>query len=221
MGEFAVSVFTFLEGTSFPYGEFSSPEMRHRVLHALGRMHAATSRMPSDLPRRDCLEITNRSGFDAVRRDLDRPWSAGPYAEVARLLVRDSTERIDEMFARYDVLVPPVLSTSDSWVVTHGEPHAANTMTTVDGRLAMIDWDTVLLAPRERDLWMLDPLDDTDWAAYEVAATADSSTIELYRLAWDLSEICGYASAFHAPHADDANTRVAWRSLRGYLTVDE
>jgi aminoglycoside phosphotransferase (APT) family kinase protein len=39
-------------------------------------------------------------------------------------------------------------------VLTHGEPHAANTIKT-DSGLVLIDWDSALIAPRERDLWSL------------------------------------------------------------------
>ena len=40
------------------------------------------------------------------------------------------------------------------WVVTHGEPHPVNVMQTDAGRV-LIDWDTVAIAPPERDLWMV------------------------------------------------------------------
>ena len=67
---------------------------------------------------------------------------------------------------------------------------------------------------------MIEPRDDEDWAAYGVARAADPAAMELYQLGWELSEICGYTAEFHAPHADDENTRVSWRSLQSYLTVD-
>ena len=220
MGDFAVSVFEFLDGTSHSYGEFPSDALRRRVLAALGRMHVATEAVPTDLPRRDSLEIPNRSAFEAARQELDRSWSGGPYAERTRTLVRASTSKIDHLMARYDTLAATVLSTSDDWVVTHGEPHPGNVMTTVDDELALIDWDTVALAPRERDLWMIEPRDDEDWAAYGVASGANPAAMEAYRLGWELSEICGYTAQFHAPHADDENTRVSWRSLQNYLTMD-
>ena len=220
MGDFAVSVFEFLDGTAYSYGEFPSDTLRRRVLAALGRMHVATEAVPTDLPRRDSLEVPNRSAFEAARRVLDRSWSGGPYAERTRALIRASTGKIDRLMARYDTLAAAVLSTSDEWVVTHGEPHAGNVMTTVDDELVLIDWDTVALAPRERDLWMIEPRDAADWAAYGVASRVDPATMEVYRLAWELSEICGYTAQFHAPHADDENTRVSWRSLQNYLTMD-
>ncbi len=39
--------------------------------------------------------------------------------------------------------------------VTRGEPHGGNIMR-VGRELLFIAWDTVALAPPERDLWMLD-----------------------------------------------------------------
>ena len=220
MGDHAVSVYPFHDGVSHPYGEFSSVELRRRVLTALGRMHASTSSVTAGLPRRDSLQVPDRSAFETARVWLDREWSSGPYAERTRGLVRESIGKIDRMLMRYDALVPKLLSTSDGWVVTHGEPHAGNVMTTVDGELALIDWDTVALAPRERDLWMIEPGDDEDWAAYGAATAADPMAMELYRLSWVLSEICGYTAKFYRPHVEDENTRVSWRSLRGYLTMD-
>ena len=108
------------------------------------------------------------------------------------------------MFDRYDALVPPVLSTSDIWVVTHGEPHSGNVLRTVDGGIRFVDWDTVALAPRERDLWLAAP----------GTAEGDPAALELYRLRWTLTEICIYTVLFRAPHRDDENTRAAWRGLR-------
>jgi len=56
--------------------------------------------------------------------------------------------------AHYDALVVSVGASREPMVITHGEPHRANTIVTTAG-VALIDWDTALLARRERDLWML------------------------------------------------------------------
>ena len=176
-------------------------------------MHAATGQVPPDLPARDGLAVPLRQEFFDARA----AWAGGPYAEPARALVAARADLVREMFIRYDALVPAVLSTSDGWVVTHGEPHARNVMRTNDGGIKLIDWDTVALAPRERDLWLLEPRTDEDWAAYRCATSADPVALELCRLRWPLTDICIFTATFRAPHVDDENTRVAWRGLRGYL----
>ena len=216
-GGYAISVFGVIEGESQPHGEFPDAAQRRTVLAALGRMHAATDRVPPDLPVRDNLEVPNRHELFAALRDPRPSWTGGPYAESTRRLIGAYTGSIGDLFARYDTLAPVVESTSEDWVVTHGEPHAANVMRTNGGGIKLIDWDTVKLGPRERDLWMIEPQDDEDWAAYRVATAADPAAMELYQLWWRLSGICGYVATFRAPHVDDENTRAAWRNLRSYL----
>ena len=57
-------------------------------------------------------------------------------------------------------------------------------MRTPDG-WKLIDWDTLLVAPPERDLWSLDPGDGSFFEAYRAATNVapDPSTLDLYRLA--------------------------------------
>ena len=59
---------------------------------------------------------------------------------------------LDVLLRTYEDLARRVASREDRFVITHGEPHAANAITAPSG-LVLVDWDTVLLAPPERDLW--------------------------------------------------------------------
>ena len=73
-------------------------------------------------------------------------------------------------------------------------------MLTGDGWV-LIDSDTALIAPPERDLWDLDPGDGSILEAY-ASATGTSpqpSLLGLYRLRWDLAEIAVNVSRFRPP----------------------
>ena len=59
------------------------------------------------------------------------------------------------MLREYDSLAADVASLDDAWVVTHGEPHSGNFIASPDGAMHFVDWDTVRLGPRERDLAIL------------------------------------------------------------------
>ncbi len=115
---------------------------------------------------------------------------------------------------RYDGLAAASAGRPERMVLTHGEPHAGNTLVTSDG-VALIDWDTVLIAEPERDLWSLadeDPSTLDDYAARR-DVTPLRESIELYRLQWNLNEVAGYVDLFRQPHRETADTRVAWEAL--------
>jgi len=99
--------------------------------------------------------------------------------------------------------------------VTHGEPHRANTITTSEGPV-LVDWDTALIAPPERDLWALAGEGPGVLQAYETLTSVrpDRQALNLYRLAWDLAEIAIYVRDFREAHTENADTEVAWGGLQ-------
>lgn len=218
---YAMSVFSFVDGRSSTFHERPTDPERRVVLSALGRLHGSTDDMPAGLTRRDSLEIPLRTRLFENLEDLGSTWTGGPFSEPTRQLLLRSSARVRDMFAAYDELTAVVDAAGDRWVITHGEPHAGNVMWTVDDELVLIDWDTVALAPRERDLWMLAPKDDQEWRAYASAGGSRDmrpASVELYRLRWSLSEIADYVGLFRSAHRDDPNTTVAWSGLQAYVT---
>src|SRR5262249_58929057 len=68
-------------------------------------------------------------------------------------------------------------------VVTHGEPHSGNIVQTSDGPV-LVDWDTVALAPPERDLWML----TGEGMEEHYGLGANAAALDYFRLSWDLKD---------------------------------
>jgi aminoglycoside phosphotransferase (APT) family kinase protein len=103
-------------------------------------------------------------------------------------------------------------------VVTHGEPHPGNMMLTRAG-WRLIDWDTVLVAQPERDLWSLDPGDGSLLAAYAAATgvTPRPELLEMYRVLWDLKDIAVDLSRFRRPHAGDDDDVRSWGGLKALV----
>lgn len=220
---FAVSVLPFVDGAA---GEFRSyePVERRQMGRLLGRLHAATARLPDGLSRTEDFALASRAALLDALRDLDRPWASGPFAERARQLLRGSADHVERLLAEYDRLVAQVAPTASAWVVTHGEPHGANVIRDLRGDALLVDWDTTLLAPRERDLRFVLDDDLTGWEEYREQAGAvslDGAALRLYRLGWDLADIAIYTRDFRRPHEETEDTVVAWRSLTGSLTARE
>ncbi len=59
----------------------------------------------------------------------------------------------------------------------------------------LVDWDTVALAPPERDLWMV--VESAEDAAIYADATGrqvDDEALQFFRLTWDLKDLAEYLS---------------------------
>jgi spectinomycin phosphotransferase len=85
--------------------------------------------------------------------------------------------------------------------------------------LMLVDWDTALLAPPERDVWTLADGDARIVDLYEATTGVVllEDTLALYRLRWDLTEISIYVGQFQQPHRDTTDTSIAWGGLNDYL----
>jgi spectinomycin phosphotransferase/16S rRNA (guanine(1405)-N(7))-methyltransferase len=183
------------------------------VLGLLVAVHTATAAasrhaLADDfvVPHRDELEATCAAAGDVG--------DCGPYAHRAALLVRQHAGPIQRLLVRYDDLVMQARSQPGRMVLTHGEPHPGNTMLTDAGWL-LVDWDTALLAPPERDLWSLDPGDRTILHAYASATGVVplQSLLDLYNLRWDIGDIAIDVSRFRRPHDGSIDDEKAWGFL--------
>jgi len=175
------------------------------VLALVREVHAATPIVEAHAWREDWV-LWDREDLEEALDDLDSVWWTGPYAERARALLASRAEDLRHLLSVYDTLcaaVPP-----DGWVVTHGEPHPGNVFRTTTG-WAMVDWDTVLIAPAERDLWSLDV----------PGVERDPDLARLYRLRWDLDEIAVYTAELYGDHIEDANAAKSWEGFVGYLDL--
>jgi hypothetical protein len=216
-GRFGVAVYPFIAGQSFGWEEFSSPAHRHSVLGLLVDVHtappAASRHALADdfaVPQRDELEAACAPDGDVA--------DCGPYARPTSLLARQHAAPIQRLLARYDALVLQARAQGARTVLTHGEPHPGNTMQTADGWM-LIDWDTALVAPPERDLWSLDPGDGSILDAYATATgtSPQPSLLDLYRLRWDLADIAADVGRFRRPHAGNIDDDQSWELLSSLI----
>ena len=92
-------------------------------------------------------------------------------------------------------------------VPTHGEPHTRNLVRTLAGPLRLVDWESLKVAPRERDLRTLVDSGHAD------LADPHGPMLELFDLEWRLDEVSQYAAWFAAPHTGNDSDRVAVEGL--------
>jgi hypothetical protein len=216
-GRFGVAVYPIVAGQSFDWGEFSSPAHRLSVLGLLVDTHTA----PAAASRRalaDDFAVPCRDELEAACAPAGDVADCGPYARPMSLLARRHAGPIQRLLAHYDALVLQARTQGTPTVLTHGEPHPGNTMLTAGGWM-LIDWDTALVAPPERDLWSLDPGDGSILDAY-ASATGTSpqpSLLDLYRLRWDLADIAVDVSRFRRPHTGSVDDDKSFELLSSLI----
>jgi hypothetical protein len=226
---YSLAVYPYLDGAgSRPDGTYSSRADRLAVVGLLARLHAVsqTAAQASPLfvtpPDPDPFEVRLAGELEAAIERTGEGWDAGPYGERARQLLARHGPAVAELLAAYDRLASQVAARPERMVITHGQPDGANVLRTADG-FVFVDWESVLLAPPERDLWDLAEADPSILAEYSAmtGTVIDRDALRLYRLWYDLAEISGYITWFSGSHGDTADTAEAWQNLQYYLRPAE
>ena len=212
---YAMSVYPFLDGQSFPFGPHTDQDRRAELIGMVAALHASTETLAVRPPDQDPT-IGARGDLEMMLHEPDRPWPAGPFSERSRSLIVPQVGKLRAAVAGFDRMV--ATRPRSVRVVTHGEPHAANTIR-VGGRLMLIDWDTVGMADPERDLWLVAPDGDAEIARYTDATrnVLDPNLMMLYRLRFLLGDIARTVRIFRRPHGRTADTQHWWEGLRHLL----
>jgi spectinomycin phosphotransferase len=162
VGEFAVILSPFVAGRNGWEAEVSDRQ-RVEIGAALKRLH--TLAVPDALKQR-----LPRESFSAHWRDLVRDFQARaedtafaePVAARLAALLRSKRAIVDQLVLRAERLAGRLQHRSLEYVVCHADFHAGNFL--IDGdSLHIVDWDTLILAPKERDLMFIDSGIDSVW----------------------------------------------------------
>ena len=213
-----VSVTPWLDAARMPPAPTQTTADRGAVVAMLADLHAATSAV-GGLAYPVHLAVPERQVLDrALAGDLEWPGDQ-PYSDRARTALSDNAADVESALTAYDSLSVRALEQRDSWVITHGEPHARNVLVDEAG-LHVVDWDTARLAPPARDLWhVVSGADaevvDASLAHYQelTGRTVSLADLDVQALRWDLEEVALYVAAFSRPHAADEDSATAWGGL--------
>ncbi len=202
-----LSAVPWITGTS-PHEFARDDDLLRRTGRVLERLHAAPP--PEGTP---VWRPVVGADLPARLADLlGRGWDSGPLGEPARQALLASTERIERWSARYRRLVDE--AGTRPWVVTHGEPHPQNLLLTASGPV-LVDWESVALAPRERDLRALVE------RGSQRPPGVDDEMLEMFDLEWRLDEVSQYSIWFSSPHVGGADDAIAFDGLGHELNRPE
>jgi spectinomycin phosphotransferase len=220
-----VAVFPFLPGTP---GEWDQPLPAAdlgELVAMLAALHGADLAAVR-LQQRE-IGVSWRDDLELALRELGRPWTGGPFTEPVRGLLAGAAGPVRRGLDALDRWARATVA-AESLVITHGEPHPGNiirmpadgTCLPADagparGGIMLIDWDTVALAPPERDLWMVATETGDELRRYTelTGRPVDATALELYRLRWALDDLSCFVRDLRAPHRRTPGTEHAWHAL--------
>lgn len=211
---FAISVRLMLEGRAGAFGPFRAAEVAP-VIDMLWRLHQATSTVAT-VADADDLVLPGEDKLRCHLAESGERWRGGPLSDPARVMLTGCVEQVDRLLISRAQLVEQVRDLP--FVVTHGEPHPGNVLQGLE-RLWLLDWDTCLLAPLERDLWMVGDGGLEGYRRYEAAAghRISQPALTFYRLSWSLKNISVSLTALRRPHSRTAEASRSWKVLKHYL----
>jgi spectinomycin phosphotransferase len=170
-----------------------------------------------------------------VARECFVPWGAGPVraldAHVGQGRSDDSltrelaalwrTHRDTILYAadRAERLGRAMAAARPGRVLCHADIHLANLLVDSDGRLAVVDWDGLALAPRERDLcaFVTGGVTGQQRARFFDGygqATPDPAALAYYRWEWVVQELADYGGRVVDDRLGEATRRHALEEFR-------
>ena len=215
---YTIALFPFVDGQAGRFGHYDTAK-RAAVVTMLAELHQATPAVAS-VAGIVGLELYGRRHLEAGLQELNQPWLGGPFSEPARHALARHASDVAELLAFADRLSADVARRNSKWVVTHGEPHAANVMRVGESHV-LVDWDTVGLAPPERDLWMVvgDTADELTHYADATGHQLDQAAVDFFRLTWDLKDLAAFINLLRSPHRESEDTVKAYEGLTKCVTI--
>ena len=99
-------------------------------------------------------------------------------------------------------------------VLCHADLHLANLLVDAEGRLWVVDWDGLQLAPRERDLLFATGPQRARFLEGYGPVTLDRPTVAYYRWEWVVQELADYGGRVLDDRLGDDTRRHALEELR-------
>lgn len=181
-----------------------------------GQIHRLSKKINTPMPI-ERFKFIYQDDFEYGYRDTIHEASDDPVIEDFRLLVRHYHDGLMRYYAHYHRLAERCRKIDFEYVITHGDA-PGNVLMKSPTDIYIIDWDEILLAPPERDLWFLE--DEPDFLAgyrqiyprFRMNPVArDFSILHYY-----FNSLVHYLREIILPH-DEAHRRHNIESLANYL----
>lgn len=152
LDEYAVTLSPFVAGLDGHDAGLTDDQWR-QFGRAIKGLH--TVELPPELGERIPRETFSGRWRDQMRgflAQVERETFSDPSAAGMAALLRDNRDTVSELVSRAERLAAELKEGMQSFALCHADAHAWNLLIEQSGKLWLVDWDTLIHAPKERDL---------------------------------------------------------------------
>jgi spectinomycin phosphotransferase len=185
-----------------------------------------TARIPRETYSATFRGIVRRFQAQAAETTFDDPVSAA----LAKLL-KEKRAIVDTLVRRAERLAEVLAEQAPPFVLCHADIHAGNLLIEPDGELYVVDWDTMILAPKERDLMFVGgglfvnhrPPEQEAQLFYRGYGETPVSTVALayYRYERIVQDIAAYCEEIFLADPASPDRPVGLRQITGQFSPDQ
>lgn len=192
------ALYPFIDGDT-PMAVPPSDEEWREVGRMLAHLHQTTLRESIPCPR-ETFDTSWRHYFQRIMQALPAATKCeNQYQRELAHLMLPIADRLHEELAHFEHAAENARAQDVPYVLCHHDPTIANWIFETDSRiLHLIDWDGVLLAPKERDLGhFFAGNQELVWEGYaEITGDASLNPVitAFYGVQWNIQEIVDYGT---------------------------
>lgn len=193
--EYTVIVYEFLEGEIV--GDRSlSAEQWEEIGQLLGTLHNSTlpDSLGSTLRREDFARFQENAARVVAFAKSEK--HIGKTQRQLAELIQGKLDEIAAILTRIKELAKAAEKLNTPYVICHTDAHVWNIFLTTEGKFVLLDWDTVMYAPAERDLMFFTGKEQNDflrgYRKIKPDVQANEMIIIYYKYEWVVQEISDY-----------------------------
>lgn len=223
-GERKMILYPFIEGKN-GFEMNVSDSHKQTLGAALKRIH--TEKIPLELKRvipQETFSPQWRERMKDVQRQVRNNTFSDPTAAKLANFVKSKDTEIIRLINRTEELAQELQSQTRELVLCHTDIHGANILITKNDQLYIVDWDSPLLAPKERDLMFvgggIDNLWESEWdesVFYEGygKVNIDLAVMAYYRYERVIEDLVAYGEQLLLTDEGGADREQAYRRFTG------
>jgi spectinomycin phosphotransferase len=190
--------------------------------------HIHNAEVPASILQRIPIERYSPAARNAVLMTLNRIKSIHTSDRITQALIsllHAKRDAIIDLVARASRLAQALQSQSPAFVVCHGDIHAGNILVDQRDHLYIVDWDTLICAPKERDLMFFGGgqgfvgyTPDEEVALFFAGygdAPVDQVALAYYRYERIVQDIAAFCDALLSSDGDGEDRRQSLKWLKG------